>query len=128
MNTLERYAFGIAIATLVAGGSWYALSTSAPEPSVIANIPETVTGELVFVDRIDLATRTLAGVTAEWLAGEAAYAAAAEDTGCAREVVEECAPSLANDFYIRTMEYDAVEYTVAEGAPVLLQENAQEVR
>lgn len=54
----------------------------------------------------------------EFLSGDDARAAVMEDTGCAREKVEECAPSMNNDYYIRNMEAEVSGFLVSPGASV----------
>lgn len=61
----------------------------------------------------------------EWLQGDAAYAAVAEDTECTEETAEECVASLFNNFYIRNVEVMEGTYAVDPDVEVLVQEQAQ---
>lgn len=56
----------------------------------------------------------------EMFNGEEATAAAMKDTGCSKEKVVECAPSLNNAFYIRNTSTSTEKYTVTLSTEVYL--------
>lgn len=55
-----------------------------------------------------------------WLEGEAAMAAAVADTGCTAGTIDECVPTMTNNFYIRNVETDAETFPVAADARLVL--------
>lgn len=61
---------------------------------------------------------------AEFLSGEEAVRAAMEDTGCLRERVADCVPSMNNDFYIRNLSFRTAPYPVASSASISILMNS----
>jgi hypothetical protein len=61
----------------------------------------------------------------EYLEGDAARAAAASDTSCAPEDLDDCVPTLASGFYIRNTATATEAYPVSPRADILLQEEAR---
>lgn len=55
-----------------------------------------------------------------FLSGKEAAEAGAEDTGCPVERIEECVPSMNNDFYIRNLDAATTTYELPAGAHVSL--------
>jgi hypothetical protein len=56
----------------------------------------------------------------EWLTGEEARELAAFDTGCPSETIEDCVPSMNNNFYIRNTDQMALDYVLDPGANISL--------
>jgi hypothetical protein len=54
----------------------------------------------------------------EFLSGEEAIAASMEDSGCPRERISECIPSLNNDFYIRNTDQKTYDYIISSRAAI----------
>lgn len=54
----------------------------------------------------------------QFLSGDEARRIGAEDSGCAPEKVEECIPSMNNDFYIRNISTSTVLYDVDKDAEI----------
>lgn len=73
-------------------------------------------------------SKTKAGYTlsidaVEILSGDAAVAAALEDTKCPKKEIEDCAPSLASGFYIRNEATSTEDYLLPLSADVAIFEN-----
>lgn len=59
----------------------------------------------------------------QFLSGEEAIAQAMRDTGCPRDKVADCIPSLNNDFYIRAKDPNSYSYRIAPDASVIVLKN-----
>jgi hypothetical protein len=59
----------------------------------------------------------------EFLSGEEAIQKGVLDTGCARERISDCIPSLNNDFYIRNIGTSTSEYSLSPKADIQIMQN-----
>lgn len=126
MNILERWVFGIALVALIGAAVWYLASIPESEEPVVVQMPRVAIDELALLVGASAETATVTVDPVEWLTGEGAVRAVAQDTECEIENAEDCMPSLANNFYIRNEYREEITYTVSPGAQVYLQDNAQE--
>ena len=60
----------------------------------------------------------------EFLSGEKAIQKGTEDTGCTREQISDCIPSMNNDFYIRNIDKSTKSYEVTSTAVIHVMENS----
>lgn len=78
-------------------------------------------GELMFGFITNISDRLISIDTVEFLSGREAREKAALDTGCSVAKVEDCAPSLNNDFYIRNTDKSSKVFTLNTDAAVWIQ-------
>lgn len=74
-----------------------------------------------FLVRIDGTTLYIDEI--QFLSGEEARTFGALDTGCPVGKVEECIPSLYNDFYIRNIDKEEKAYAIAQNASISILSN-----
>jgi hypothetical protein len=60
---------------------------------------------------------------AEFLYGEEAIIKGMQDSGCTRQQISDCIPSLNNDFYIRNIEKSTVSYAIASSTAIQIMKN-----
>jgi hypothetical protein len=106
---------GIFIILLAAGLMADPMPLPAEDGEYAALVREVGPGPSIRVDKV------------EFLDGEEARRAAAEDTECEAENAEECVPSLSSGFYVRNTEQAEIVVPVAPGALIRTQDGGSPV-